>query len=161
MSSFKIIDKATDLTLAILPTTIPIGSTIDGFTRAGYDVTWSWHKDSEPTVLESCRYYVVHAGTDTIIDLSECRIVDLPALDVELDGDDYCDDLVILQAAEQYGIEPNIFRWGIDYSVCPVSELTGEYHSFISGSGQSVPWSVMGDPRSNVAVCPSCAAHTE
>ncbi len=45
--------------------------------------------------------------------------------------------------------------------LCPVSELTGEYHSFVSGLGIDVPWSVMGDPRSSVAVCPSCAAHSE
>jgi hypothetical protein len=47
-----------------------------------------------------------------------------------------------------------------DEDICPVSLITGDHHSFISESGIEVPWSVMGDPRDSVTVCPSCAAHT-
>lgn len=39
---FSVIDTDTGETLASLPTTIPISSTVDGFTRAGYKVKWTW-----------------------------------------------------------------------------------------------------------------------
>ena len=52
---FSIIDKATGEKLATLPTTIPIGLTVDGFERAGYEVTWTWEEKimrttSAPTI---------------------------------------------------------------------------------------------------------------
>lgn len=46
-SKFTIINKMTGETLATLPTTIPIGSTVDGFERAGYEVTWTWGENNE------------------------------------------------------------------------------------------------------------------
>ena len=39
---FVIFDKTTGGVLATLPLTIPIGETVDGFTRAGYQVDWHW-----------------------------------------------------------------------------------------------------------------------
>lgn len=40
--AFVIVDKETNQPLATLPLTIPIGSTIEGFERAGYSVKWTW-----------------------------------------------------------------------------------------------------------------------
>ena len=45
--------------------------------------------------------------------------------------------------------------------LCPVSELTGEAHHFIPGTGRVVEWDVMGDSRHTVEVCQSCADVTE
>ena len=44
---------------------------------------------------------------------------------------------------------------------CPVSDLTGERHTFTPGSGIQVPWAVMGDPRESVVVCPNCGSHAD
>lgn len=41
---FDVIDTNTEEKLATLPTTIPIGDTLEAFTRAGYSVKWDWHK---------------------------------------------------------------------------------------------------------------------
>jgi|GEM_PF-6152995 len=43
---------------------------------------------------------------------------------------------------------------------CPVGKLSGEKHYFTPGTGQRVHWDVMGDPRTNVEVCPDCAEST-
>jgi hypothetical protein len=43
---------------------------------------------------------------------------------------------------------------------CPAGELVGAPHSFRAGSGVVVPWSVMGDGRGVVTVCPSCAVNS-
>lgn len=39
---FKVYSKETGETLAVLPLTIPIGATIEGFERAGISVGWAW-----------------------------------------------------------------------------------------------------------------------
>jgi hypothetical protein len=39
---FVVIDRATDKPLATLPLTVPIGSTIEAYERAGYSVRWTW-----------------------------------------------------------------------------------------------------------------------
>jgi hypothetical protein len=39
---FVVIDTATNEPLATLPLTIPIGSTIEAYERAGYSVRWTW-----------------------------------------------------------------------------------------------------------------------
>lgn len=41
-SMFLIVDKDTQQTLAKLPTTVPIGATVESFERAGYSVIWRW-----------------------------------------------------------------------------------------------------------------------
>ena len=41
-SAFIIYDKNTQATLATLPLTIPIGSTVEGYTKAGLNVGWKW-----------------------------------------------------------------------------------------------------------------------
>jgi hypothetical protein len=41
-SAFIIYDKNTQATLATLPLTIPIGSTVEGFAKAGLNVGWKW-----------------------------------------------------------------------------------------------------------------------
>ena len=46
VSGFIVFDKTTGERLATLPLTIPIGSTIEGYEKAGYEVTWTW-KESE------------------------------------------------------------------------------------------------------------------
>ena len=43
---------------------------------------------------------------------------------------------------------------------CPVSDLSGPVHYFDVGTGVLVPWSVMGDSRDRVTVCPLCAEHS-
>ena len=42
---FSILDKATGKKLATLPLTIPIGATLEGFERAGHEVTWTWTEE--------------------------------------------------------------------------------------------------------------------
>lgn len=42
VAGFAIFDKQTGQVLATLPLTIPIGDTVDGFRRAGYEVSWHW-----------------------------------------------------------------------------------------------------------------------
>lgn len=39
---FKIIEVSTGNLLATLPLTIPIGSTVEGYQRAGVQVRWEW-----------------------------------------------------------------------------------------------------------------------
>lgn len=41
-TGFIILDKETGKELATLPLTIPIGSTVQGFRDAGYNVSWTW-----------------------------------------------------------------------------------------------------------------------
>lgn len=40
---------------------------------------------------------------------------------------------------------------------CPVSEIAGDIHYFLPGFGEIIEWDVMGDPRTEVEVCASCA----
>lgn len=42
---------------------------------------------------------------------------------------------------------------------CPVGEVSGDTHEFNPAEGVMIPWDVMGDNRSEVAVCPTCAKH--
>ena len=42
VSAFTIYSKETGLTLATLPLTIPIGSTVEGYEKAGISVGWTW-----------------------------------------------------------------------------------------------------------------------
>lgn len=46
-TGFTIFNKATGNKLATLPLTIPIGSTVEAYKRAGYEVTWAWEEVSE------------------------------------------------------------------------------------------------------------------
>jgi hypothetical protein len=39
---------------------------------------------------------------------------------------------------------------------CSVGDMTGKWHRYPSGTGQVVPWDVMGDTRTEVEVCSSC-----
>jgi hypothetical protein len=39
---FTIYDKTTGRELATLPLTLPIGATVEGFEKAGYQVGWRW-----------------------------------------------------------------------------------------------------------------------
>ena len=45
-AGFIIYDKVTGQELASLPTTIPIGVTVEGFERAGYQVGWRWNDET-------------------------------------------------------------------------------------------------------------------
>lgn len=47
------------------------------------------------------------------------------------------------------------------WELCPVSDIAGPVHLFVSGSGVVVPWSVMGDDRGTVEVCADCGKHSE
>jgi hypothetical protein len=47
VTGFTIFDKATGNKLATLPLTIPIGSTVEAYERAGHNVNWGWEKDNE------------------------------------------------------------------------------------------------------------------
>ena len=55
---------------------------------------------------------IVHTGTDTIIDASECVLVDTDLFDdhdmARLSGDDYFDDSVIVEIAERCGVAVDI-----------------------------------------------------
>lgn len=55
--------------------------------------------------------FIVHAGTGTIIDASECLIFDsekmTDAEQEQLTGDDFFDDLYVISIAEQYGVRIN------------------------------------------------------
>jgi len=44
-------------------------------------------------------------------------------------------------------------------ALCPVSIITGEAHYYQEGTGAEVAWDVMGDNRTKVEVCPTCAKH--
>jgi hypothetical protein len=46
-SGFIVIDKKTGRDLATLPLTIPICDIMEGFEKAGYEVTWTWKKEEE------------------------------------------------------------------------------------------------------------------
>jgi hypothetical protein len=43
-TGFIVFNKKTGERLATLPLTIPIGSTIEGYQKAGYEVTWTWEE---------------------------------------------------------------------------------------------------------------------
>ena len=45
-AGFIVFDKTTGERLATLPLTIPIGSTIEAYQQAGYQVSWTW-KETE------------------------------------------------------------------------------------------------------------------
>lgn len=47
VTGFVVFDKETGNKLATLPLTIPIGSTIEAYEKAGHSVRWSWEEDSE------------------------------------------------------------------------------------------------------------------
>ena len=40
---------------------------------------------------------------------------------------------------------------------CALGMMTGEWHRYPSGTGQVIPWDVMGDSRTELEVCASCA----
>ena len=44
---FTIYEKGTGRNLATLPLTIPIGVTVEGFQRAGYNVGWTWAEEKD------------------------------------------------------------------------------------------------------------------
>jgi hypothetical protein len=52
-------------------------------------------------------------------------------------------------------------RHGFAAAACPVGELVGGHHYFRPGSGVRVSWSVFGDRRKVVRVCPDCARDSE
>ena len=47
VTGFSIFDKATGNKLATLPLTIPIGSTVEAYERAGHTVGWGWEESNE------------------------------------------------------------------------------------------------------------------
>ena len=55
--------------------------------------------------------FIVHAGTGTIIEASECLIFDIEKMtdaeQAQLTGDDYFDDGYVVSLAEQYGVPVN------------------------------------------------------
>jgi hypothetical protein len=42
VEGFVIYDKETGQKLATLPLTVPIGSTVEAYKKAGHTVTWGW-----------------------------------------------------------------------------------------------------------------------
>jgi hypothetical protein len=55
-------------------------------------------------------WFVVHPGTDTVLALSECVLVDIDGLDI--DGCDYSDDIAVLQLANSAGVPFSVFAGG-------------------------------------------------
>jgi len=49
---FTIYNKETGQELATLPLTIPIGTTVEAYKRAGYNITWGW-KEEEYKINEN------------------------------------------------------------------------------------------------------------
>ena len=49
-------------------------------------------------------WFIVHRGTDTVLALSECVLVDLDTAGIEIDGDDYVDDLAVIEVAKTAGV---------------------------------------------------------
>lgn len=47
VTGFTIFDKITGNKLATLPLTIPIGSTVEAYERAGHNVGWGWEESNE------------------------------------------------------------------------------------------------------------------
>lgn len=47
VTGFTIFDKVTGNKLATLPLTIPIGSTVEAYERAGHNVGWGWEEANE------------------------------------------------------------------------------------------------------------------
>jgi hypothetical protein len=47
VTGFYIFDRGTGNKLATLPLTIPIGSTVEAYERAGHTVGWGWEEDNE------------------------------------------------------------------------------------------------------------------
>jgi hypothetical protein len=47
VTGFYILDKVTGNKLATLPLTIPIGSTIEAYERAGHNVSWGWDESDD------------------------------------------------------------------------------------------------------------------
>jgi hypothetical protein len=56
-------------------------------------------------------WFIVHKGTDTVLNLSECVLVDIDGLDI--DGDDYSDDIAVLQLANSAGVPFSVFAGGV------------------------------------------------
>ena len=55
-------------------------------------------------------WFIVLKGTDTVLALSECVLVDIDGLDI--DGDDYSDDIAVLQLANSAGVSFSVFAVG-------------------------------------------------
>ena len=47
VKGFTIFNTETGEKLATLPLTIPIGSTIEAYEKAGHKVRWGWEEDNE------------------------------------------------------------------------------------------------------------------
>ena len=47
VSGFTIFDKKTGKELATLPLTIPIGSTVKAYEKAGHSVAWGWKEEEK------------------------------------------------------------------------------------------------------------------
>jgi hypothetical protein len=126
---------------------------------------------------------VVHAGTGTILDASECVLVDTDLFDdhdmARLSGDDYFDDGVVVEIAERCGVAvPSVAdsaRWLafvggkstsraqlrelLESFICPSCESAGRRRSLVNPLNASVvPWDVLGDARSFAFVCDECAS---
>ena len=46
VNGFIIFNKETGEKLATLPLTIPIGSTVEAYEKAGHNVTWGWEESN-------------------------------------------------------------------------------------------------------------------
>ena len=49
VTGFTVLDKKTGDKLATLPLTIPIGVAVEGFQKAGYEVSWTWEEEDSCT----------------------------------------------------------------------------------------------------------------
>ena len=116
---------------------------------------------------------IVHTGTGTIVDASECVLVDTDLFDdhdmARLSGDDYFDDSVIVEIAERCGVAVpdagDAARWnaldlatGVGGRWCASCELVGDETEIDPMSSAVVSWAVMGDTRSYAFVCDECAS---
>jgi hypothetical protein len=121
---------------------------------------------------------IVHAGTGTILDASECVVVDADYFDdhdmARLSGDDYFDDDVVVEIAERCGVAipdavgaarwnafmngPEYVRRRVPFIVCVSCDNVGNETMVNPLDALVVPWDVMGDPRAFAFVCDECAS---
>lgn len=95
---------------------------------------------------------------------SSSRIVDLDAVEYVPDGDDYADDVRVIDLAREHGV-PVADLWAAykreqqrTRELCPVGELAGDPHTYTAGDGIVIPWDVAGDPRTGVEACRGCVS---
>jgi len=91
--------------------------------------------------------YIVHQGTGTIIDASECVLVDVPQVTLDtLTGDDYFDDEVITGLASEIGRPVNTtdltFSNCVSYSPSAIRQEVRENLQYSDLDDEVLDWAL-------------------